>query len=103
MSKNIFTKREDLICGKIDLAEELALKYQDVELLDLLKFIREDANKMEQKLISRKRESGTFKQKIIDAFENGKYNSFPESKSKIISGEEYYNKEENLITHENDY
>lgn len=93
MSKNIFSKREDLICGKIDLSQEIAIKYKDVKLLELLNYIRDDAERMERKLISRKTESEAFKQKIIDAFENGKYNSFPENKSKIISGEEYYHQE----------
>jgi len=65
MSKNVFTKREDLICGKIDLAQEIALTYQDVNLLELLSHIREDAEKMERKLISRKKEQELFKQKML--------------------------------------
>ena len=56
MSKNIFSKREDLICGKIDKAEEIAIKLKSIELLDLLKEIRYDAERMEQKLILRKQQ-----------------------------------------------
>lgn len=57
MSKNEFTKREELICGKIDKAEELAAKLQSVELIDILHEIRSDAERMEKKLISRKLET----------------------------------------------
>jgi len=51
MTKNIFTKREDLICGKIDKAEEIVRQLQNIELLELLEEIRFDAERMEQKLI----------------------------------------------------
>lgn len=33
------------------------------------------------------------KKDVIIAFKNGQYNSYPETKSKLISGEEYYEKE----------
>jgi hypothetical protein len=33
------------------------------------------------------------KEKIIVAFENGKYNANPDNSSKLISGEEYYRQE----------
>jgi hypothetical protein len=59
MPKDIHTKREDLICGKIDLAQEIAVKLQNVELLELLDSIRYDAVRMEQKLISRKQQART--------------------------------------------
>lgn len=64
MSKDIFTKREELICGKIDKAEELAAKFESVELIELLHQIRYDANRMEHKLISRKIEANVLKEKI---------------------------------------
>ena len=51
MPKNIYSKREDLICGKIDIAQEIAIKLQSVELMELLDYIRLDAQKMENKLI----------------------------------------------------
>lgn len=56
MSKTIWTPREQLVCGKLDLAEEIACKLESIELLDLLKSIRYDCERMEQKLISRKEE-----------------------------------------------
>lgn len=57
MPKTIHSKREDLICGKIDLAQEIAVKLNHIELLELLDSIRYDAVRMEQKLIIRKQES----------------------------------------------
>lgn len=33
------------------------------------------------------------KKDVVNAFKNGQYNSHPDTKSKIITGEEYYNKE----------
>jgi|694.fasta_scaffold00011_82 hypothetical protein len=57
MPKTIHAKREDLICGKIDLAQDMAIKLKSIELLELLDSIRYDAVRMEQKLISRKQES----------------------------------------------
>lgn len=57
MPKTIHSKREDLICGKIDLAQEIAVKLNHIELLELLDSIRYDAVRMEQKLIIRKQEA----------------------------------------------
>jgi len=57
MPKTIHSKREDLICGKIDLAQEIAVKLKNIELLELLDSIRYDAIRMEQKLIIRKQEA----------------------------------------------
>ena len=54
MSKNIFTPRDELVCGKIDAAFELAIKLESVELIDLLGAIRYDCERMEQALIRRK-------------------------------------------------
>jgi hypothetical protein len=54
MSKDIYTSRNDLVCGKIDRAEELALKLESVELIDLLKAIRYDCERMESGLARHK-------------------------------------------------
>ncbi len=57
MPKDIFTNREHLICGKIDEAQKIAINHKDVYLLELLDEIRYDAQRMENKLISRKLEN----------------------------------------------
>ncbi len=57
MPKNIHTPREDLICGKIDKAREIAVWYQDAGLCDILDAIRHDAQRMEAKLVSRRDEA----------------------------------------------
>lgn len=54
MPKTIHTPRDELICGKIDIAQELATKLKSVELIYILQDIRHDAQRMEQKLILRK-------------------------------------------------
>lgn len=54
MPKTVFTKREDLICGKLDIAVQEAISLKSFVLIDLLNEIRSDAERMEQKLISRK-------------------------------------------------
>ena len=57
MPKNIFTPRNELVCGKLDSAETIAVSLENIELIDLLKDIRFDCERMEQKLISRKEEA----------------------------------------------
>ena len=54
MSKNIHTPREDLICGKLDRVFRIAQETENVELAELVGEICYDAERMEQKLISRK-------------------------------------------------
>ena len=56
MSKTIFTKRAELICGKLDLMADTVVSLRDAGLLALLDAIRYDAERMEQKLVSRKQE-----------------------------------------------
>lgn len=63
MPKNIHTPRDELICGKIDVALEIAIKHQDIKLLDALVAIRSDAERMEAKLVSRKDEVAALQQK----------------------------------------
>jgi hypothetical protein len=61
MPKSIHTPRDELICGKIDAAEEIVKLATGsvpdaVRLLHLLASIRHDAERMEAKLASRKKE-----------------------------------------------
>ena len=51
MPKDIYSSRDDLVCGKIDEAERLAIRLESIELLDLLKEIRYDCERMEAGLI----------------------------------------------------
>jgi hypothetical protein len=56
MPKDIYSRREELICGKIDLVIEMIKKMtgndtKRVMLLYLLESIQHDANRMESKLI----------------------------------------------------
>ena len=64
MTKTIYSKREELICGKIDKAQILAQSLESIELVDLLSQIRYDAIRMEFKLIQRKQEAEEYKNKI---------------------------------------
>ena len=70
MPKNIYSKREDLICGKIDFAQEIAKKIQSVELIEILEFIRYDAIRMENKLISYKQSNKLSYSEIIEIIDN---------------------------------
>lgn len=56
MPKDVFTKREFLICGKLDALEAAVADYLDAEVFRLIDDIRKDAARMELKLISRKEE-----------------------------------------------
>lgn len=64
MPKTINTPREELICGKIDALENAILGFSEsvevVKCVNLLKSIRHDAERMEQKLIIRKQEFEAF-------------------------------------------
>lgn len=56
MPKNIWTPREELICGKLDALAD-AIRAGDLLLaLDYVEECRQDATRMEQKLIERKQE-----------------------------------------------
>lgn len=66
MPKTVFSKREDLICGKLDLANEEAIKLQSFVLIDLINEIRHDAERMEQKLIYRKNQIDNHKNHCDD-------------------------------------
>ena len=64
MPKTINTPRDELICGKIDEALAIARKWLDIKLIHILEDIRCDAERMEQKLISRKEEVLALKEGI---------------------------------------
>ena len=64
MPKNIFTPRDELVCGKIDKSEQIAKSLGSLDLIDLLHDIRFDCERMEQKLISRKEQAE--EQAVID-------------------------------------
>jgi hypothetical protein len=69
MPKNVFSKREDFICGKIEfLIEEIKSKITDVtdkiSFIEQLHEIQHDAQKMENKLIFRKQEAKELKAEI---------------------------------------
>jgi hypothetical protein len=57
MPKTIHTPREELICGKLDLLLEAVIDNRKFNAIDLIEDIREDAQRMEQKLILRKQEA----------------------------------------------
>lgn len=57
MPKTVYTPRDELICGKLDVADTMAAKLGSAELCELLMDIRHDALRMEAKLITRKQEA----------------------------------------------
>lgn len=69
MSKNVFSKREDLICGKIEniVSKIKMLKISDIEkvyVIEILNDIQNDAQRMEDKLVFRKQEAEEYKAEI---------------------------------------
>jgi len=63
MSKDIYTKREDLICGKLDRLAEIAISWNSITAVDLIASIRNDCERMEAKLAERKNEVEELKEK----------------------------------------
>ncbi len=57
MPKTINTPREELICGKLDLLTDLIKEDNKVDAIYLIEDIRNDAQRMEAKLIIRKQEA----------------------------------------------
>ena len=57
MPKTINTPREELICGKLDILADLIMQGNKVDAIYLIEDIRNDAQRMEAKLIIRKQES----------------------------------------------
>ncbi len=64
MPKDIHTPRAELICGKLDEARKIAEKIQNVELCLIIDNIRNDAGRMEAKLVSRKNEASSRPEKV---------------------------------------
>ena len=59
--KTINTPRHELICGKIDECVSAVRVANYVNAMDYLGYIRSDAQRMEQKLITRKEEVAALK------------------------------------------
>jgi hypothetical protein len=69
MSKNVFTKREELVCGKLDELAEILITFDSVRGIELVNSIREDYKRMENKLLNRKHQAekyGALLQRILD-------------------------------------
>lgn len=69
MPKTINTPRDELICGKLDLLATLIKEDNKVDAMYLIEDIRHDAQKMEAKLIARKKQVKCLKD-IINILEN---------------------------------
>jgi hypothetical protein len=65
--KTIYTPREELVCGKLDTLEDLLrdIGEQAIPCLYLTADIRRDAQRMEQKLISRKEEVARIESEVL--------------------------------------
>ena len=57
MPKTVNTPREELICGKLDLLTTAIIEDRKFDAIDLVNDIRNDAQRMEAKLIIRKKEA----------------------------------------------
>jgi hypothetical protein len=69
MSKNLFTKREELVCGKLDELAEILITFDSVRGIELVNSIREDCERMENKLLNRKNRAEEYEallQRILD-------------------------------------
>lgn len=66
MKKDQFTPRDELICGKLDLLTDKVIEGDKIGCIDLINSIRNDAERMEQKLIMRKREAYELNKQIND-------------------------------------
>lgn len=72
MSKDVFTKRSELVCGKLDELAEILIQMDSLRGIDLVRSIQNDVQKMENKLAERKQQMEEY-----DAF-------FSEFKKKFI-------------------
>lgn len=73
MPKTPYSPRNELICGKLDEAHRMAVELGSVQLVEILSNIRHDAERMEQKLISRKEQVLALKEGISsERWENWK-------------------------------
>jgi ribonuclease PH len=69
MDKNVFTKREELVCGKLDELSEILITFDSVRGIELVNSIREDCERMENKLLNRKNRAEEYEellQRILD-------------------------------------
>jgi len=65
MPKTIWSKRDELICGKLDLLIDAIVDDRKFNALDLIGEIRHDAERMEAKLIFRKQEAEKWNMKKL--------------------------------------
>jgi len=56
MPKTWATPRDELVCGKLDVLQHMAKNAGSIEMLDLIKDVRHDCERMEQGLIRRRDE-----------------------------------------------
>jgi hypothetical protein len=69
MSKDVFTKREELVCGKLDELSEILITFDSVRGIELVNSIRKDCERMENKLLNIKRQAEEYEallQRILD-------------------------------------
>jgi hypothetical protein len=71
MPKNIHTPRDEMVCGKLDMLEDRLRELGEVELLYLVSDIRNDCERMEAKLVSRKHEVESLNKKTASGTEAG--------------------------------
>jgi hypothetical protein len=88
MPKDIFSKREDLVCGKLDklfdlfellIMEKINPYTLEMEAKILIYSIRGDVKRMEKKLISRKEEAGEIiesGESLVEHHENEHWEGF---------------------------
>lgn len=57
MSKDVFTKRNELVCGKLDELAEILIQMDSVRGAELVSSVREDFQRMENKLAERKQQA----------------------------------------------
>jgi hypothetical protein len=72
MSKDVFTKREELVCGKLDELSEILITFDSVRGIELANSIRKDCERMENKLLNRKHQAEEYEallQRILDLLE----------------------------------
>jgi hypothetical protein len=72
MSRNVFTKREELVCDKLDELTEILITFDSIRGIELMNSIREDYKRMENKLLNRKHQAEEYEallQRILDLLE----------------------------------
>ena len=85
MPKTIYTPREELVCGKLDVLEDMSRKLHSVEMLYTLADVRHDCERMEMKLVSRKDEVAKLRAALQDISDyGGQKNMHPADKARVM-------------------